>query len=600
MTVADTRLIQTAVLGHVDSDRPVILPEQAGNLDAFREHFRGQTFWCGALLGGCGAQLITKRYEEKVCHFAHLADADGARTACNRTTSNSAADHLFLKEHVSAWLAQQGIPAEATLHRAADGTIDEVGFWLPTARWHLRCVLHPRSYGAWHNAHHELLRHARGADWVFTENDPLLADAAACYGYGLTMRWHTLNHTRAIQIGTREPLGQTHWCDLHECTLSEHGLETPTAQRLRADGKLPQISPTPASLPLRGDQLHLVSAPGASAPADSPLAAPSRYLITADVKPTGSRVLRAYVSLPDTVAAPTEHHVYQLHGPARLLLTEPGEDGVRFAITAEGLSALNALEAERTGLWRPPVSVETLEDDTPRPATPGPASKDTENTHRDTLKSGTVSYRLRAELRRVAAQCTTTSWEKLAKHTQLDLAHLSDAKRRDLLVTIDQSSPPSAPLLSSLVRDRNGRVLPYMNSILRMLAIDAPVSDAALTRWCHEHTRQAHAHYSRAFGKKRPSQSAPTATQQELQRARAGAATRAVELRSILKQAHDLDLSGTESAEGAQQSYDHYTRLAHRETSTEEWKKAGEAMDRMRRALRRKVRQAQTNVRFPP
>ncbi|MFF0063326.1 hypothetical protein ACFYRC_17600 [Streptomyces sp. NPDC005279] len=42
MSVVDTRLVQTAVIGTKSSDQPVILPEEPYNLDRFRRHFQGK------------------------------------------------------------------------------------------------------------------------------------------------------------------------------------------------------------------------------------------------------------------------------------------------------------------------------------------------------------------------------------------------------------------------------------------------------------------------------------------------------------------------------------------------------------------------------
>ncbi|MGI5143561.1 MULTISPECIES: hypothetical protein [unclassified Streptomyces] len=60
----DTRRIQTAVLGHRESDEPLVLPLEAFELDVFRHLYRGATFWCGVLLGGCGGRLTTKLYTD--------------------------------------------------------------------------------------------------------------------------------------------------------------------------------------------------------------------------------------------------------------------------------------------------------------------------------------------------------------------------------------------------------------------------------------------------------------------------------------------------------------------------------------------------------
>ncbi|MGW6972028.1 hypothetical protein [Streptomyces sp. NPDC054952] len=71
----DNRQIQTAVLGGADSGKPLLLPLEAIELDAFRQRHDQDPFWCGLLLGG-GGQLTTKLYTDRVYHFAHHPGTD--------------------------------------------------------------------------------------------------------------------------------------------------------------------------------------------------------------------------------------------------------------------------------------------------------------------------------------------------------------------------------------------------------------------------------------------------------------------------------------------------------------------------------------------
>ncbi|MFE9476767.1 hypothetical protein ACFYOR_38080 [Streptomyces griseofuscus] len=50
-----------------------MLPLEAIELDAFRRHHEHDTFWCGLLLGGCGLQLTTKLYTDRVCSLSSPA-----------------------------------------------------------------------------------------------------------------------------------------------------------------------------------------------------------------------------------------------------------------------------------------------------------------------------------------------------------------------------------------------------------------------------------------------------------------------------------------------------------------------------------------------
>ncbi|MER8090958.1 hypothetical protein ABTZ57_39325 [Streptomyces sp. NPDC094048] len=50
-----------------------MLPLEAIELDAFRRRRGDDTFWCGLLLGGCGGQLTTKLYTDRVCSLSSTA-----------------------------------------------------------------------------------------------------------------------------------------------------------------------------------------------------------------------------------------------------------------------------------------------------------------------------------------------------------------------------------------------------------------------------------------------------------------------------------------------------------------------------------------------
>ncbi|MFF5125905.1 hypothetical protein ACFY41_03035 [Streptomyces syringium] len=49
------------------------LPPEAIELDVFRRRHGRDTFWCGLLLGGCGVQLTTKLYTDRVCSLSSSA-----------------------------------------------------------------------------------------------------------------------------------------------------------------------------------------------------------------------------------------------------------------------------------------------------------------------------------------------------------------------------------------------------------------------------------------------------------------------------------------------------------------------------------------------
>lgn len=109
----DRRQIQTAVLGSADSEEPLMLPLEAIELDACRHRHQLDTFWCGLLLGGCGAQRTTKLYTARVCHFAHHPGPDGQPHICGRRARGiSSADHLYVKSAAAAWFLNRGEEAD--------------------------------------------------------------------------------------------------------------------------------------------------------------------------------------------------------------------------------------------------------------------------------------------------------------------------------------------------------------------------------------------------------------------------------------------------------------------------------------------------------
>ncbi|MBZ4016263.1 hypothetical protein CCS38_11025 [Streptomyces purpurogeneiscleroticus] len=493
----DTRLIQTAVIGNCDSDQPVILPEEPHNLDQFRLRFGTDRFWCGTLLGGCGEQLMTKRYEDKVCHFAHFPDPEGARD-CHRTAKGvESADHLFIKRDVAAWLAGQGHAAQADLRSLGHGPGDAVDFWLRATEQLLRFELRSEDYRTWRRAADSLAAKAGHIEWVFGSDSPLVDDMMARQGYALRVRCETSGTDRRVLIGVATRQGPVVWAPLDECRMTPHGLVPPALEGLGAEGTVrpggSRNDPLPASLALRGTEITFAVDGSATPPVGSPLTAPGRYLITAYVKPAGSRIVQGYISLPDDSPAPTEDYVYQLSGVARILINDGSTTGeARWAIRADGLTQLNGLDAEHTGLWRPDVSlgrplktaIALSAGDTKPQSVPRKCSK--------------TAARIREALLETAAARTTTTWEELSRKIGLDVSNLPNARRRDLLVEVDSPATPEKPLLSVLIRDRAGEPLTYLTTVLAILGRRTPGSGSAMWRWCNREARRTYAAHSPA------------------------------------------------------------------------------------------------------
>ncbi|NDZ92021.1 MULTISPECIES: hypothetical protein [unclassified Streptomyces] len=488
MAVIDTRLIQTAVMGGRDSENPVILPEEAHNLDQFRLRYGDDDYWCSVLLGGCGEPLTTKRYEDKVCHFSHLPDPQGLRDCRRSTYGATSADHLFIKRHVKAWLAGQGHMAQANLRSHGHGPADAVDFRLRATELLLRFELRAQDYRSWIRAADSLGAASGHVEWVFGADSPLVAEMVARQGYALCCRCETSGADRRVFIGVVDRTGTVAWAPLEECGMTREGLTPPALDKLRADGLVRPGGvgnpPLPASLPLRGAEIVFAVDPTVTPPPESPVDAADRYLVAAHVKPAGSRIVRAHISLPLDTPPPTEEYVYRLSGTARVLVTDTiGSEAPHWAIRADGLTRLKGLDAERTGLWLPSVAVDRQAPATNGTAQAAPAAR----------PLSPRATRLRDALRTMAARRTTTTWQELARPARLDLAHLSDHGRRDLLVEVDAPGASGAPLLSVLIRTRSGNTLPYLSTVLRMVGVDSPASDAALQQWCAAETERTYA-----------------------------------------------------------------------------------------------------------
>lgn len=497
MPQTDTRLVQTAVIGGRDSEVPVILPEEPHNLDEFRREFGTDRFWCGTLLGGCGEKLMTKRYETKVCHFSHYPDRDGIRAVCHRSDNGEdSADHLFIRLHVKEWLAGQGHAAQSDLRSLGHGPGDAVDFWLRATGQHLRFVLRSQDYHSWRRAADSLGAREGHVDWVFRPEGAVTREMTARQGYALRVRCETAGADRRVLIGTATEDGQVSWEPLKQCRMTRDGLVTPALEGLRAGGHVRRGGmrnhPLPAVLPLHGARIVFAVDPTAKRPADAELTVEGRYLVPGFVKPAGSRIIRACLSLPDEVPSPTEQYVYQLSGLVKLLITDPvAAEAPSWAVRADSLTQLQGLDAERTGLWRPSVA---LKEET----APAPQVRQVEPESRPSPpERGRVAATLRRELERVAAERTTTTWSKLSSRIDLDLAHLPDPKRRDLLVEVDRPLEPGRPLLSVLVLAPSGRCLPYLGTVLRLLGAPAPASDTALQRWSAVEIKRAQDAYGR-------------------------------------------------------------------------------------------------------
>ncbi|MFF9593838.1 hypothetical protein ACF1FX_32420 [Streptomyces sp. NPDC014646] len=218
----DRRQIQTAVLESADSEEPLMLPLEAIELDAFRRRHAHDTFWCGLLLGGCGLQLTTKLYTDRVCHFAHHPGSDGHPHLCGRRARGVAsADHLYVKSAATTWLHTRGMQASFDFtppDGAPVGSVVDIQFQHKKLRVHLDQEVAP----VWDTEHEPVLG----------VSVPVDQDTLIHRWYVHRIRLDSEGTTRRVRIGTEAFARPTEWFALDECEVTERGLSTPAVERI--------------------------------------------------------------------------------------------------------------------------------------------------------------------------------------------------------------------------------------------------------------------------------------------------------------------------------------------------------------------------------
>ncbi|MGH1555546.1 hypothetical protein ACRAWF_38190 [Streptomyces sp. L7] len=457
----DHRLVQTGVIGHANSDHPVILPMDAHELDLWRKAQPNYTYWCGIQLGGCGGELSDKRYTDKVCHFAHHPSAP----ICHRTANGeSSADHLFIKRGVQRLLDKEKARGTVETRNLGTGPGDAVDVHLPDSRRRLRFQLASLDHRAWRRAVDELAGDADDLDWVFGPDTPVTRDLVGRHGFCLRVRCETVGGERRVHIGAETQDRTIRWTPLDECALTPDGLSTPDVETIRLS--LPR--PKPPSFPILGS-LVFVLVPEAEVPASSPFASEDRHLVMVDVKPTDSPIVRALLSLPGDAELPPAEHVYRVPDSGRMFVTEGGA----WAIEANHYVRLNAHEAQRTGLWTPPPtsgSLAVAPVPPPRAVTttapqrtdksePEPSglphtsvvarASNTEAKARPTRAWGDLVVAVRDALAQSARLGTTTTWSTLVRTVGKELKSLRLEERHALLVEVDTPLRDNVPVLSA-------------------------------------------------------------------------------------------------------------------------------------------------------
>jgi len=226
----DTRLVQTAVIGDEHSDVPIVLPTEAIELDGFRRSHVHDTFWCGVLLGGCGAQLAHKLYVDRQCHFQHFPQPDGAPHACRRPrVGEASADHLYVKSAMTRSLLDHGRTGSFAFPPPIGSLVDVDLEDDVLLRVHMDGAVPPD----WADGRIPVL-----GPGVVPEPGVL----SRC-PYVYHVRCESDGASRQVWIGTQSLARPTEWVPLAECYWTDNGLITPAASEIL------QQQPSSASVP---------------------------------------------------------------------------------------------------------------------------------------------------------------------------------------------------------------------------------------------------------------------------------------------------------------------------------------------------------------
>ncbi|MEU3659850.1 hypothetical protein AB0E77_08805 [Streptomyces sp. NPDC032940] len=472
----DHRLVQTAVIGNSKSDHPVILPMEASELEAWRRRHPKYTYWCGYELGGCGAKLMDRLYRDKVCHFAHVA---GGPTCGRAATGETSADHLFIKRGLRRLLDKQGQRGEVRTRDLGSGPGGAVDLHLPAARRRLRFQLSPLAYRGWRTANLDLGDDVDEVDWFFGTDGPLTKEILARNGYALRFRLETRGGERRVYIGTQTHGGPSvRWDPLEDCRIEQAGLLTPSG-----GGEPPLARRTePFTFPLAGP-LAFALDEGAVVTDGSPFASEGRRLAVADVRPAGSPIVRAVLSLPEDTPPPSAAHVYRVVDRASMLVREGG-DG--WAVRLDRFVRLDAREAARTGLTglrlEPPEKEPTPAPRAVQPVRPShvtpPSTVPSATPRKQRAKESAVVLtrdqavvRAREVLTDAAAEGRPLRWSDLRAQLGKSIKGMSQRELVDFLVEVDSPLWDSKPVLSVLLLGDKGGLQPCLPRVLHQLGI---------------------------------------------------------------------------------------------------------------------------------
>ncbi|WP_181587290.1 hypothetical protein [Streptomyces sp. KM273126] len=172
---------------------------------------------------GCGLQLTTKLYTDRVCHFADHPGPDGHLHLCGRRARGvSSADHLYAKSAAADWLRSGGKDADFEFVQPEGvriGSVVDIRFRNGGLRVHLDQAVEP----SWDQGGHEP---------VLGMSVPVDRDTLIDRWYVHRIRLDSEGTARRVRIGTEAFARETEWFALDDCEMTERGLSTPAVEQM--------------------------------------------------------------------------------------------------------------------------------------------------------------------------------------------------------------------------------------------------------------------------------------------------------------------------------------------------------------------------------
>ncbi|MFD9078966.1 competence protein CoiA family protein [Streptomyces erythrochromogenes] len=426
----DTRKVQTAVVGRAGSDRPVFLPYDPADFDAFMRDRTREDFYCGTLLGGCGKKLTAKRYTEKKCHFAHRPPVHCRR----RANGEASADHLYIGQALMSWLRGQGHhDATVTYPDLGSGPGGAVEVRFAGGARIVRIQMDRLPLPAWRETRERLgVRHTAGVHWAYGPDSGLAHNEADAYGHAIRFSCRTERGTREVYVGRQVPGRAVESVPLAACHLTQDGVATPGTG-------------APVSFPLAPGSVAFTGAIEVPSPAEGGV-----RLYRADAQPLESGPVRARIALPREYAVPQPYLVHVLDGAVHLVPPADGSSTAEWLIRAEGVRPLTGFTDPRWPDLVPP----------PRPA--APAAVRVARAPDAPLDTPRLLAGLRRGLIDAAQRQDVVDWETLVRSTGEDPERFSAAEQVRLLVELDQPRSVGKPVLSSLLTAEPGTPAPIL------------------------------------------------------------------------------------------------------------------------------------------